>query len=106
MTRHELSGPQVLSGPNVVEVPCTLDLEQTGDSLHAYCELDGRDPGPGDEVLILDAPSRLVFGEKAVVARRALVRRAGPLARLRARVEGYLELTELYEVSFSEGRAP
>ena len=95
-----------LSGRNVVEVPCTLDLEQTADSLHAYCDLDGIDPGPGDAVLILDAPSRLAFGEKAVVSRRALVRRAGPLGRLWARVEGYLELTELYEVSFSEGRAP
>ena len=95
-----------LSGPNVVEVPCTLDLEQTGDSLHAYCDLDGVDPGPGDEVLILDAPVAIAFGEKATVARRALVRRAGPFGRLRARVAGYLELTELYEVSFSEGRAP
>jgi hypothetical protein len=31
--------------------------------------------------------------------------RAGPVDRLRARLEGYLELTELYEVSFSDGRA-
>jgi hypothetical protein len=31
--------------------------------------------------------------------------RAGPLDRLWARIEGYLELTELYEVSFSDGRA-
>lgn len=100
-----MSKPE-LSGANVVEVPCTLDLEQTGDSLHAYCELEGIDPGPGDEVLILDAPAGIAFGEKTVVARRALVRRAGPLARFWARVEGYLELTELYEVSFSEGRAP
>ena len=96
----------VLSGSNVVEVPCTLDLEQTGDSLHAYCELEGLDPGPGDEVLILDAPAAIGFGDKAVVSRRALVRRAGPLGRLWAPVGGYLELTELYEVSFSGGRAP
>ena len=36
---------------------------------------------------------------------RATVVRGGPLDRLRARIEGYLELTELYEVSFSDGRA-
>ena len=95
-----------LSGRNVVEVPCTLALAQTPPSLHAYCDLDGIDPGPGDAVLILDAPSHLAYGERTVVSRRALVRRAGPFGRLWARVEGYLELTELYEVSFSEGRAP
>ena len=38
-------------------------------------------------------------------ARTATVVRGGPLDRLRARIEGYLELTELYEVSFSDGRA-
>ncbi len=90
----------------VVEVPCTLDLEHTSDSLHAYCDLEGVAVGPGDEVLILDAPRGIAFGERALVHRRASVRRAGPLTRLWAHVEGYLELTDLYEVSFSEGRAP
>jgi hypothetical protein len=31
--------------------------------------------------------------------------RGSLLDRLRAKAEGYLELTELYEVSFSDGRA-
>ena len=39
------------------------------------------------------------------MARTATVRRAGPLQKFWAHVEGYLELTELYEVSFSDGRA-
>ena len=47
----------------------------------------------------------VAFGERLVVRRTATVVRAGPLDRLRARLEGYLELTELYEVSFSDGRA-
>lgn len=91
---------------STIEVPCTIDLEQTGDSLHAYVDLDGVAPGPGDEVVIHDAPAGIAFGEKTVVTRRANLKRAGPLGRFWARVEGYLELTELYEVSFSEGRAP
>jgi hypothetical protein len=33
------------------------------------------------------------------------VARAGAIGRLAAHVKGYLELTELYEVGFSEGRA-
>ena len=90
----------------VVEVPCTLDLEHTSDSLHAYVDLDGIAVGPGDEVLVHDAPHGIGFGERAMLNRRASVRRAGPLKRFWAHVEGYLELTELYEVSFSEGRAP
>ena len=93
------------SGPNVIDVPCTLDLEQTSDALHAYVELQGCDVGPGDEVVIHDAPTSIPFGEHAVFARRATIRRAGVLQRAWARLEGYLELTELYEVSFSEGRA-
>jgi hypothetical protein len=88
-----------------IEVPCTVDLEQTRDALHAYVELSGVDVGPGDEVLIHDAPTVIGFGQRAVHARVATVRRAGLARRIMAYIEGYLELTELYEVSFSEGKA-
>lgn len=91
---------------STVEVPCTIDLEQSPDSLHAYVDLEGVAIGPGDEVLVHDAPNGIGFGERAVVRRSATVRRAGPWQKLRARLEGYMELTELYEVSFSEGVAP
>ena len=86
-------------------VPCTIDLEQSPDSLHAYVDLDGIVVGPGDEVIVHDAPTSIPFGERAVLERTATVRRAGPVQRLWAHIEGYLELTELYEVSFSDGRA-
>ena len=46
----------------------------------------------------------IAFGERIVVRRTATVVRAGLLDQIRARVQGYLELTELYEVSFSNGR--
>ena len=87
-----------------VEVPCTIDLEQSPDSLHAYVDLPDVVIGPGDEVVVHDAPTTIAFGERVVLTRRASVRRAGPLRRFWAHVEGYLELTELYEVSFSDGR--
>ena len=92
-------------GRETIDVPCTIDLEQSPDSLHAYVDLDGVDVGPGDEVIVHDAPTSIAFGERAVFNRQATVRRAGPFQRFWAHVEGYLELTELYEVSFSEGRA-
>ena len=87
-----------------IEVPCTVEIEQTGESLHAHVVLEGADPEPGDEVIVHGAPSRIPFGESMTVECRATVLRAGPLRRLKAKLEGYLELTELFEVSFSPGR--
>jgi acyl-[acyl carrier protein]--UDP-N-acetylglucosamine O-acyltransferase len=88
------------------EVPCTIEIEQTSETLHAHVVLDGNvQIGPGDEVMVHDAPTSVEFGERLVVRRTATVVRGSALDRLRARIEGYLELTELYEVSFSDGRA-
>jgi hypothetical protein len=88
------------------DVPCTVEIEQTSESLHAHVELDGDVRiEPGDQVLVHDAPTQVEFGQRLVVRRTATVFRGSPLDRLRARIEGYLELTELYEVSFSDGRA-
>jgi hypothetical protein len=92
--------------PKSFDVPCTVEIEQTSETLHAHVVLDGDiQIQPGDEVRIHNAPTRIAFGERLVVRRTATVVRAGPLDRLRARIEGYLELTDLYEVSFSDGRA-
>ena len=88
------------------DVPCTVEIEQTSETLHAHVVLDGDiQIRAGDEVMVHDAPTGVEFGERLVVRRTATVVRGSPLDRLRARVEGYLELTDLYEVSFSDGRA-
>ncbi|CAA9362682.1 MAG: Uncharacterized protein RPC_1322, partial [uncultured Microvirga sp.] len=86
-------------GRQTVDVPCTVEIEHSFDSLHAYVDLEGIEVGPGDEVVVHDAPTEVPYGERIVVRRRATVVRAGPLGRLWAHIEGYLELTELYEVS-------
>jgi hypothetical protein len=88
----------------VVEVTCTVDIEHSTESLHAYVDLEGIEVGPGDKVTVHDAPTAVPFGERIVVQRRATVVRANGVDRLWAKVAGYLELTELYEVSFSEGK--
>ena len=87
------------------QVPCTVEIEHTAESLHAHVELEGVEAGPGDRVIVHGAPTGIPFGERHVFHCHATITRAGILGRLRAQIEGYLELTELYEVGFSDGRA-
>jgi hypothetical protein len=90
-----------------VVVPCTIDIENTLDSLHAYVELQGVEVGPGDEVRVLDAPTQMPpYGERLVCERRATVVRAGLIERFWTYLTSRLELTELYEVGFSSWRCP
>ena len=87
------------------QVPCTVDVEHTNESLHAYVDLDGIEVGPGDEVEVHGAPLHVAFGERVVARCTATVTRAGWLEALWTRIAGHMELTELYEVGFSEGGA-
>ena len=94
-----------LNGRRTVEVPCTVEIEQTPESLHAHVSLDADfEIEPGDAVQVHDAPTSVPYGERLVVRRTATVTRAGRIERLWTKLAGHLELTELYEVSFSEER--
>ena len=89
----------------VFHVPCTLTIEHSADSLHAHVDIDGDlDIQPGDEVQVQDAPTDIAFGERLVVTRMAKVIRASSIERLWTRFAGHFEMTELYEVSFTERR--
>lgn len=98
--------PALFASPRRFDVPCTVEVEHTSDSLHAHVELDGVEVEPGDTVTVHDAPTQVAFGEKIVCRRIATVVRAGPLQRAWTRLASRLELTELYEVSFSHRRTP
>ena len=94
------------SGPRRFDVGCSIEIEQTGESLHAHVVLDNDvEMRPGDEVTIHGAPIKVRFGDRLNLRRTATVVRAGTLKRMLMHLAGYLELTELYEVSFSDGRA-
>jgi hypothetical protein len=89
----------------IITAPCRIEIEQTTESLHAHVEIDDIEIGPGDRVIVADAPGIVPFGERRVYMRFATIVRATRYERLKARIEGYLELTQLYEVGFSEGRS-
>ena len=93
------------SEPRRFDIGCSIEVEQTSETLHAPVTLD-RDVGirPGDEVVIHGEPITVKFGEQLNLRRTATVVRAGPWKRAMMHVAGYLELTELYDVSFSDGR--
>jgi hypothetical protein len=86
-------------------VPCTIEIENTFDSLHAHVELHGTEPAEaGDEVLVHGDPIRVPYGQKLTLQRTATITRAGWLSAALTRMGARLELTELYEVSFSSGK--
>ena len=88
-----------------IEIPCTIEIEQTHDCFHAHLVLDGDIAiNPGDSVLVHGEPIRMSFGEKRSERRRATVTRAGLLRRAWTRFTARFELQELYEVSFTPRR--
>ena len=91
-------------GRRVLDVPCTIEIEHTRASLHAHVDLEGIEVGPGDTVQVHDAPTEVGFGEKVVCRRHATVVLAGWAERIWTKATAFLELTELYEVSFTPRR--
>jgi hypothetical protein len=87
-----------------LDVPCTIEIENTFESLHAHVELDGGLLiNAGDEVLVHGDPVRVPYGEKLTLRRNATVTRANWIDRVVTLALARLEFTELYEVSFSSG---
>ena len=89
-----------------VDVPCTVEIEQTAESFHAHAVPRDILIREGDVVTVHGAPTHVGFGQRVTVECRATVARAGWLARRGARLAGLFELTELYEVGFMPKEAP
>jgi hypothetical protein len=85
-----------------VDTKCTIEIEHTFDNLHAHVELDGDiELGPGDQVKVHGAAVKLPFGERLTLRRDVTVWKATPFERLWTKLKAQLELTELYEITFS-----
>ncbi|MFD0917819.1 hypothetical protein ACFQ14_15550 [Pseudahrensia aquimaris] len=88
-----------------VEVDCTVEIENTFESLEAHVRFnDGTTVNPGDEVIVHGQPIEVPYGHKEQFDRRATITRASAVERLWTRATGDFEFMELCEFSFSEGR--
>jgi hypothetical protein len=85
-------------------VDCQIQLSNTAEFLYAHADLKGVEVGPGDQVLIHDPLTHIEFGQQMEFTRKATISRAGLLSRLWTYCTARLELTMLYEVSFSTTR--
>lgn len=85
-------------------VNCHVDMSNTSEYLYAHVDLDGLQVGPGDQVLVHDPIVDIPFGEVLSYQRTATVSKAGLLSRLWVYLTARLEITLLYEVSFSTTR--
>jgi hypothetical protein len=87
--------------PRSFDVPCTLDIEVTPESVHAHAVPEGVTLYPGDRVIVHGVPERIDFGDRYSLNCTATIIRAGWLTRLWTRLTSIAEITELYEVSFA-----
>lgn len=90
--------------PRRQQVPCSIEMVNTGDDFYAHVVLDGVEVGPGDEVLVHGAPTRIEYGCHMVMDTQATVSRASRLGRWWTRLIARFELGLLYEVSFTTAR--
>jgi hypothetical protein len=86
-----------------IDVPCTIEIEHTWESLHAHVELEGLNVEPGDEVHVQGGEIVVPYGESRVLHRMATVTRASAPERLWVKMTGDFEFMELLEFSFSSG---
>lgn len=88
-----------------VDVPCTIEIEHTWESLHAHVELEGMTVGPGDEVHVHGGAIAVPYGERLTLRRMATVTKASAPERLWVKLTGDFEMMDLVEFSFSGERS-
>jgi len=89
----------------VFDVPCTVEIERSADSFHAYAVPEDVMLRPGDQVIVHGAPTHVAFGEKYSFETSATIIRAGFFRRHWTQFVAILELAELYHVGFEPKEA-
>ncbi|MEM6537193.1 MAG: hypothetical protein AAF668_05620 [Pseudomonadota bacterium] len=89
----------------LIRTNCTVTVKSTYETLEAHVELDdGLLPTSGDKITVFGAPIQIDYGETIQIRRPAHLERGTLFDKLKVRIAAFFELTELYEVSFSDGR--
>lgn len=84
---------------------CTIEVAHDFDNVHAHVVLDGDIAiEPGDRVKVHGRRIVVPFGGRLTERRTATVTRATAPERIWTRLRSRFEVTELYEVWFSDGR--
>jgi hypothetical protein len=84
------------------DVLCTVEVEHTDEHFHAHVEIDDNIiMQPGDRVSVHGDPIHVKFGAHLVERRTATIERANMFERAWTILKSQLELTELYEITFS-----
>jgi hypothetical protein len=105
MNDHWGVGRAIFGGGETLEVPCSVDIERTADSFHAYAVPEDVFLRPGDRVVVHGAPGHVAFGERYSFETHATVIRAGALTRFWTQWVAIFELTELYHCGFEPKEA-
>jgi len=85
-------------------VNCQIEMSNTSEFLYAHVDLNGIKVGPGDAVLVHNPIVDIEYGEILSYSRTATVSKASIFSRLWIYLTARLEITMLYEVSFSTTR--
>jgi hypothetical protein len=85
----------------VIELLCSIDIEQTALSFHAHQIPENIEVKAGDTIIVHDALAEIEFGAAYTGERRATLYRASPWARLWTQITSMLDIGELYEVGFN-----
>lgn len=94
-----------MKSPRRFDIPCTITVKHTEETLEAHVELEGGvKPALGDRIRVHGDSVAVPFGDEITIRRMATVTRANLFEQLWVRIKSRFELTELYEVSFSSGR--
>lgn len=89
------------SNYEVIELLCSIDIEQTPFSFHAHQIPENVEVGPGDMIIVHNAVSDIGFGETYTGERRATLYRASTWQRIWTQISSILDIGELYEVGFN-----
>lgn len=83
-----------------ISLRCSLDIENTAESLHAHAIPEDVELRAGDVVVLHDIDPEIGFGERRTGEARASLIRANPLTRFWTEWRALFEIADLYEVGF------